>query len=95
MLICVKLHVEHTLFHIGIEIEPFRRDDDEDFLHNIIGEANAAEFDGSDYLNDTGHGDTEQQEEMAVKDVSVEVHRICAYIYINIFMNSACIYNVY
>ena len=81
MLICIKLHIEYMLFHIGIKVEPFRCDDDEDFRHNIIGEADAAEFDGSEYLNDTGHGDTEQQEELAVKDISVEVYRICAYIY--------------
>ena len=51
------------LIHIGNEMEPFRRDDDEAFLVDIIGtgtlhyEEDAAEDDGSQYLNDNGDGD--------------------------------------
>ena len=58
-------------------------------LHSIIHqgtqhegplEEEAPEFDGSEYLNDTGDGDTDQPEEMAVEDVRAEVYGICAYI---------------
>ena len=88
MLICIKLHIEYMFFHIGIEMEPFRRDDDEDFLHNIICEGtqhqgpfegDTAEYDGSEYLNDTGDGKEEEAiEEMAVEDVGAEVYGINA-----------------
>ena len=50
-------------------MEPFRRDDDEAFLADIIGmgthhnEEDAAEDDGSQYLNDTGNGDDNQIEQ--------------------------------
>jgi len=51
------------LIHIGNEMEPFHRDDDEAFLADIIGtgmhhnEEDAADDVGSQYLNDTGDGD--------------------------------------
>ena len=54
--------------HIGNEIEPFRHDDDEAFLADIIGtgthhyEEDATEDDGSQYLNDTGDSDDNQTE---------------------------------
>ena len=88
MLICIKLHIEYMLFHIGIEMEPFRRDDDEDFLHNIIYEGtqhqgtfegDTAEYDGSEYLNDSCDGDADWLDEMVVEDVRVEVYGIRAY----------------
>ena len=68
-------------------MEPFRRDDDEAFLADIIGtgthhyEEDAAEDDGSQYLNDTGDGDDNQTEQTTVQDDSAEVYTICAYIY--------------
>ena len=76
------------LIHIGNETEPFRRDDDEAFLADIIGtgthhnEKDAAEDDGSQYLNDTGDGDDNQTEQFML-------------IYINIRINSICKYNAY
>ena len=88
--ICLKLHIKHTLIDIGNEMEPFRRDDDDHFLEDIIGsgthhqeayEENAAGDDGSQYLNHTGDGDDNQPEEMTVQDVSAEVYTIRAYIY--------------
>ena len=90
MLICIKLHIEYMFFHIGIEMEPFRRDDDEDFLHNIICEGtqhqgpfegDTAEYDGSEYLNDSCDGDADLPDKMVVEDVRVEVYGIRAYIY--------------
>ena len=75
------------LIHIGNEMEPFRRDDDEAFLEDIIGtgthhyEEDATEYDGSQYLNDTGDGDNNQQEELIVQDDSAEVYTIHVYIY--------------
>ena len=78
------------LIHIGNEMEPFRRDDDDAFLEDINGlgthnqeayEEDAAEYDVSQYLNDTSDGDDNQQEEMIVQDDSVEVYTIHAYIY--------------
>ena len=69
-------------------MEPFRRDDDEAFLQDIIGtgthqyEEDAAEYDGSQYLNDTGDGDDNQTEQTTVQDDSAEVYTIRAYIYI-------------
>ena len=48
------------LFHVGIEMEPFRREDDDDFLHDIICEGGEnAEYDGRQYVNDTGEGDAD------------------------------------
>ena len=55
-------------------MEPFRCDDDEAFLADIIGtgthhnEEDAVKDDGSQYLNDTGDGD------------SAEVYTIHAYV---------------
>ena len=72
LLISTKLHIKHMLIHIGNEMEPFRRDDDEAFLEDIIGtgthhyEEDAAEDDGSQYLNDTGDGDDNQPEQTTV-----------------------------
>ena len=64
------------LIHIGIEMEPFRRDDDEVFLADIIGtgthhnEESVVEDDGSQYLNDTGDGDDNQTEQTTVQEMS-------------------------
>ena len=75
------------LIHIGNKMEPFHRDDDEAFLADIIGtsmhqnEEDAAEDDGSQYLNDTSDGDDNQTEQTTVQDDSVEVYTIHAYIY--------------
>ena len=75
------------LIHIGNEMEPFLRDDDEAFLADIIrtcthhNEEDAAEDDGSQYLNDTGDGDDNQTEQTTVQDDSTEVYTIHAYIY--------------
>ena len=74
------------LIHIGNEMEPFRHYDDETFLADIIGtgmhhnEEDAAEDDGSQYLNDTGNGDDNQPEEMTVQDDSAEVYTMRAYV---------------
>ena len=68
-------------------MEPFRRDDDEAFLADIIGmgtyhnEEDAAKDDGSQYLNDTGDGDDNQTEQTTVQDDSAEVYTIRDYIY--------------
>ena len=67
-------------------MEPFHCDDDEAFLADIIGtgthhnEEDAAEYDGSQYLNDTSGGDDNQPEETTVHDDSAQVYTICAYI---------------
>ena len=54
MLTCIKLHTKQLLFHVDIKMEPFRREDDDAFLHDIICESGEdAEYDGSQYLNDT------------------------------------------
>ena len=107
MLTCIKLHIEHSLFQIGIEMKSFCHDDDEDFLHNIISEGthhqgpyeeDAAEYDGSEYLNDNGDGDANQLEEMTVQDVSAEVYRIRGYIYKHLHefcMYVQCVVNRY
>ena len=48
MLSCIKLHTEQLLFHVDIEMEPFRREDDDAFLHGIICESGEdAEYNGS------------------------------------------------
>ena len=66
-------------------MESFRRDDAEAFLEDIIGtghyEEDAAEYDGSQYLNDTGDGDDNQPEETTAQDDNAEVYTIRAYIY--------------
>ena len=82
MLICIKLHTEQLLFHVGIEMESFRREDDDDFLHDIIGESGEdAEYDGSQYLDDTGEGDADQSEQVAAQDDKAEASiEIRAYI---------------
>ena len=36
LLICKKLHSEQMLFHVGIEMDPFHRDDKDDFHEDII-----------------------------------------------------------
>ena len=57
-------------------MEPFHRDDDEAFLEDIIGtgthhyEEDAAEDDGSKYLNDTGDDNDNQLEQTTVQDDS-------------------------
>ena len=67
-------------------MEPFNRDDDEAFLVDIIGtgthynEEDAAEDDGSQYLNDTGDGDDNQPEDGSVQDDSADVYTIRAYV---------------
>jgi len=88
----------NMMFHIGIKMEPFRREDDEDFLQNIIGQGRDGEYDGSEYLNETGHGDANQPGKMVVQDVSVEVYRICTYIYKHLhefYMYVQCVVNRY
>ena len=75
------------LIHIGNEMEPFRRHDDEAFFEDIIGtgthhyEEDAAENDGSQYLNNTGDGDDNQPDQTTMQDDSAEVYTIHAYIY--------------
>ena len=75
------------LIQIGNEMEPFRRDDGEAFLADIIGtsthhyEEDAAEDDGRQYLNDTGDGDDNQTEQTTVQDDNAEVYTIRAYIF--------------
>jgi len=79
------------LIHLGNEMEPFRRDDDDAFLEDINGlgthnqeayEEDAAEYDGSQYLNDTGDDDDNQPvNSVTVQDVSAEVYTIRAYIF--------------
>ena len=87
LLISTKLHIIHMLIHIGNEMEPFRRDDDEAFLADIIGtgthhyKEDATEDNGSQYLNNTGDGDDNQTEQTTVQDDSAEVYTIRAYIY--------------
>ena len=72
-------------------MEPFRNEDDDAFLRDIICESREdAEYDGSQYLNDTGEGDADQSEQMATQDDIAEVSiEIRAYIYMyNFIMNS-------
>ena len=48
------------LFRVGIEMEPFRREDNDAFLHDIICEGREdAEYDSGQYLNDTSEGDAD------------------------------------
>ena len=91
MLTCIKLHIEQLLFHVDIEMEPFRHEDDDAFLHDIICESREdTEYDGSQYLSDTGEGDADQSEQMAAQDDTVEVSiEIRTYMYMqNFMMNS-------
>ena len=78
------------LFQVGVEMEHFRREDDDDFLHDIICEGENVENDGSQYLNDTGEGDADQSEQMTAQDDTAEVSiEIRTYIYMfNFMMNS-------
>ena len=67
------------LFHVDIKMEPFRREDDDSFLEDIICQSREdVEYDGSQYLNDTGEGDADQLEQMTAQDdtteVSIEIH---------------------
>ena len=74
MLTCIKLHTEQMLFHVDIKMEPFRREDDGSFLEDIICQSGEdAEYDGSQYLNDTSEGDADQSEQMTVQDDRDEV----------------------
>ena len=63
------------LIHIRNKIEPFRRDDDEAFLADIIGTGTHHNED------DTAEDDDNQTEQMTVQDDSAEVYTIRAYIY--------------
>ena len=69
-------------------MEPFRCEDDDSFLQDIICESGEdAEYDGSQYLNDTGEGDADHSEQMAAQDDTAEVSiEICTYIYMYNFM---------
>ena len=72
-------------------MEPFRREDDDAFLQDIIYESGEdAEYDGSQYLNDTGEGDADLSEQMAAQDDTAKVSiEIRTYIYMyNFMMNS-------
>ena len=56
------------LFHVDIKMEPFRHEDDDSFLQDIICESGEdAEFDGSQYLNDTSEGDADPSEQMTAQ----------------------------
>ena len=72
------------LFHIDIQMEPFWREDDDGFVRDIIYESGEdAEYDGNQYLNDTGEGDADQSEQMAAQDDKAEVSiEIRTYIYL-------------
>ena len=73
------------LFHVGIEMEPFRREDDDDFLHDIICEGENVKNDGSHYLNDTGEGDAAKSDQMAAQHDTTEASiEICDYIYVQL-----------
>ena len=72
-------------------MEPFRCEDDDSFLQDIICQSGEdTEYDGSQYLDDTSEGDADQSEQMTAQDdtaeVSIEIH---TYIYMfNFMMNS-------
>ena len=58
------------LFHVDIKMEPFRHEDDDAFLQDIIYESGEdAEYDGSQYLNDTGEGDADLSEKWLRKTI--------------------------
>jgi len=62
------------LFHGDIKIEPFWCEDDDSFLQDIICESGEdAEYDGSQYLNDTGEGNANPSEQMTAQDDRAEV----------------------
>ena len=72
-------------------MEPFRLEDDDAFLQDIICESGEdAEYDGSQYLNDAGEGNANQSEQMTAQDDKAEVSiEIRTYIYMyNFMMNS-------
>ena len=96
MLTCIELHTAQLLFHVDIKIEHFRRADDDAFFHDIICESGEdAEYDGSQYLNDTGEGDADQSEQMAAQDDTVEVSiEIRTYMYMQNFMMNSVPTNV-
>ena len=55
-------------------MEPFRHEDDDSFLQDIICEnGEDAEYDGSQYLNDTSEGDADQSEQMTAQDDRAKV----------------------
>ena len=83
---CIKLHIEQLLFHVDIEMEPFRHEDDDTFLHDIICESREdTEYYGSQYLSDTGEGDADQLEQMGTQDDTAEASiEILTYIYIQL-----------
>ena len=84
------------LFHVDIKMDPFRREDDDSFLQDIICESGEdAEYDGSQYLNDTGEGDADPSEQMAAQDDTAEVSiEIRTYIYMYNFMMNSIATNV-
>ena len=71
------------LFRVGIEMEPFRREDNDAFLHDIICESREdTEYDGSQYLSDTGEGYADLSSQMAAQDDTAKVSiEIRTYIY--------------
>ena len=91
MLTCTKLHTTQLLFHVDIKMEPFRCEDDDSFLEDIICQSGEdAEYDGSQYLNDTSEGDADQSEQMTAQDDTAEVSiEICTYIYMYNFMTNS------
>ena len=80
------LHTKQMLFHVDIKMEPFRREDDDAFLQDIIYESGEdAEYDGSQYLNDTGEGDAAKSDQMAAQHDTTEASiEICDYIYVQL-----------
>ena len=72
--ISTKLHIKHMLVHIGNEMEPFRRDDDEAFLEDIIGT-------GTHHNEEDAAEDDNQTEQTTVQDDSAEIYTIRGYIY--------------
>ena len=85
------LHTKQMLFHIDIKMEPFWREDDDSFLEEIICQSGEdTEYDGSQYLSDTGEGDADLSSQMAAQDDTAEVSiEIRTYIYMyNFIMNS-------
>ena len=92
MLTCIKLHTKQLLFHVDIKMEPFRHEDDDAFLHDIICESGEdAEYDGSQYLNDTGEAMLTSQSKWPHKTIQPKLvlKFVHTYIYMyNFMMNS-------
>ena len=67
-------------------MEPFRHEDDDSFLQDIICQSGEdAEYDGSQYLNETSEGDADQSEQMGAQDDTVEASiEIRTYIYVQL-----------